>query len=86
MHTLTPQKPAAAAVAAPTAAEVQSSYAKQLADVPEFATYGPVLNSSSKLQSLTESETEYVVTCVKHIFSEHIVFQVGSNCCILLFI
>ena len=60
----------------PTAAETQSAYATQLADVPELAEYGPVLNSSSKPIQLTESETEYQVTCVKHIFQEHIVFQV----------
>jgi len=59
----------------PTAAEAQSAYANQLADVPELSSYGPVLNSSSKLAQLTESETEYQVTCVKHIFKEHIVFQ-----------
>ncbi|KAF8323388.1 Coatomer, gamma subunit [Clavulina sp. PMI_390] len=74
MHTLAPPKPVAAA-AAPTAAETASAYAKQLSEVPEFASYGPVLNSSSKPQPLTESETEYVVTAVKHIFREHIVFQ-----------
>ena len=27
---------------------------------------------------LTESETEYVVNCVKHVFNDHIVFQVSS--------
>jgi hypothetical protein len=60
----------------PTAAETQSAYAQQLADVPELARYGPVLNSTSKPVQLTETETEYQVTCVKHIFQEHVVFQV----------
>ncbi|KAI0803155.1 coatomer subunit gamma [Irpex lacteus] len=59
----------------PTNAEVQSSYAEQLAEVPEFANYGPALNSSTKPTQLTESETEYQVSVVKHIFKEHIVFQ-----------
>ena len=59
----------------PTAAETQSTYASQLASVPEFAPYGSVLSSTTKLVPLTESETEYFVTCVKHIFKEHIVFQ-----------
>jgi coatomer protein complex subunit gamma len=59
----------------PTAAETQSAYAQQLADVPELASYGRVLNSTSKPVQLTETETEYQVTCVKHIFKEHIVFQ-----------
>jgi len=61
--------------AAPSAAEKQSAYLEQLAEVPEFASYGPVLNSSPSAAQLTESETEYQVTCVKHIFKEHIVFQ-----------
>ena len=68
------------AIAAPvhrTAAETQSAYAQQLAEVSDFADYGAVLSSSNKPAALTESETEYVVTCVKHIFKEHVVFQVG---------
>ncbi|TFK77539.1 coatomer subunit gamma [Pluteus cervinus] len=68
-------KKAADAPPPPTAAETQSAYLQQLADVPEFASYGPVLNSSANAAALTESETEYQVTCVKHIFKEHIVFQ-----------
>ena len=68
-------KKVAEAPAAPTAAEQQSAYVQQLADVPEFASYGPVLNSSNPAQ-LTENETEYQVNCVKHIFTEHIIFQV----------
>ncbi|THV06534.1 Coatomer, gamma subunit [Dendrothele bispora CBS 962.96] len=59
----------------PTAAEIQSAFTQQLAEVPEFADYGSVLNSSATPSQLTESETEYQVTCYKHIFKEHIVFQ-----------
>ncbi|KAI0068048.1 coatomer subunit gamma [Artomyces pyxidatus] len=59
----------------PTAEETRSAYAQQLSEVPELASYGPVLNSSAKPVQLTESETEYQVSCVKHIFREHIVFQ-----------
>ncbi|KAJ7508610.1 coatomer subunit gamma [Mycena galericulata] len=59
----------------PSAAETQSAYAEQLAAVSAFASYGAILNSSAKPVQLTESETEYQVTCVKHIFKEHIVFQ-----------
>jgi coatomer subunit gamma len=62
----------------PTQAETQSAYEMQLAEVPEFASYGSVINSSSKPAPLTDSETEYQVTCIKHIFKEHIVFQVKS--------
>ncbi|KAJ7146237.1 adaptin N terminal region-domain-containing protein [Mycena epipterygia] len=59
----------------PSAAETQSAYAEKLAAVPAFASYGTILNSSAKPVQLTESETEYQVTCVKHIYKEHIVFQ-----------
>jgi len=57
-----------------TAEETRSSFAQQLAQVPELASYGAVINSSKPAQ-LTENETEYQVSCVKHIFREHIVFQ-----------
>ena len=60
----------------PSAAETQSQYAQQLSEVPEFADYGAVLSSSTKPAQLTERETEYQVSCVKHIFKKHIVFQV----------
>jgi coatomer protein complex subunit gamma len=59
----------------PTASDTQSSYAAQLAAVPELESYGSVLKSSARPIELTESETEYVVSAVKHIFAEHIVFQ-----------
>jgi len=42
--------------------------------VPELASYGAILNSSKPVQ-LTENETEYQVSCVKHVFREHVVFQ-----------
>ncbi|GAA6012131.1 hypothetical protein JCM10207_005141 [Rhodosporidiobolus poonsookiae] len=60
---------------AASASETQSAYAKQLAEVPEFSDYGSVLKSSPKPVELTERETEYVVSAVKHIFTEHVVFQ-----------
>lgn len=49
-------------------------YAQQLAQVPEFASCGKLF-CSTKVQALTESETEYMVKCVKHIFDEHVIFQ-----------
>jgi len=58
-----------------SALETRSAYIQQLKEVPELAAYGEVLGSSKSAQ-LTESETEYQVSCVKHIFTEHIVFQV----------
>ena len=60
----------------PSVAETQTQYAQQLAEIPEFASYGQVLHSSTKPAQLTERETEYQASCVKHIFDEHIVFQV----------
>ncbi|KAH8835640.1 coatomer subunit gamma [Flagelloscypha sp. PMI_526] len=70
---------AAEAAPAPTAAETQSAYLKQLEEVPEFASFGPVFNSSATPTQLTEPETEYQVSAVKHIFKEHIVFQLCSS-------
>ncbi|KAK6956176.1 hypothetical protein Daesc_001449 [Daldinia eschscholtzii] len=67
--------------AAPTGAEAQASaaaaaqkYAQELMSIPEMKEFGSVLKSSSVVE-LTEAETEYVVTVVKHIFKEHIVLQ-----------
>lgn len=42
--------------------------------IPEFAEYGQIFKSCHAVE-LTEAETEYKVTCTKHIFKEHIVFQ-----------
>lgn len=49
---------------------------EQLAAIPEFAHLGNLFKSSEKAVELTESETEYVVCCIKHTFQQHIVFQV----------
>lgn len=62
-----------------TAEETQSAFVQQLAQVPELASYGAVVNSSKSVH-LTEKETEYQVSCVKHVFREHIVFQVCISC------
>lgn len=53
----------------------QDVYAEQLAAVPEFANLGPLFKSSTLPVELTESETEYVVRCVKHVYSHYMVFQ-----------
>ena len=52
-----------------------------LSSIPEVAKLGPLFRSSDKPQDLTESETEYVVKCVKHAFANHIVFQVCVHAC-----
>ncbi|KAK3805154.1 MAG: coatomer gamma subunit appendage platform subdomain-containing protein [Benniella sp.] len=41
----------------------------------DFASFEPLFKSTAKPVELTKSETEYVVTCVKHVFAHHIVFQ-----------
>ncbi len=42
--------------------------------IPDLKAFGPVLKSSSTI-ALTESETEYVVSVVKHVFKDHVVLQ-----------
>eukprot|EP00540_Astrosyne_radiata_P020178 CAMPEP_0116861380 /NCGR_PEP_ID=MMETSP0418-20121206/22989_1 /TAXON_ID=1158023 /ORGANISM="Astrosyne radiata, Strain 13vi08-1A" /LENGTH=579 /DNA_ID=CAMNT_0004495993 /DNA_START=77 /DNA_END=1816 /DNA_ORIENTATION=+ len=42
--------------------------------IPELASLGRTFRSASAVQ-LTESETEYVVQCIKHIFPNHVVLQ-----------
>lgn len=49
-------------------------YSQQLAQIPELEAHGPVLRSSAIIE-LTESETEYVVSAIKHVFKNHIVLQ-----------
>jgi len=49
---------------------------EQLAAVPRLANLGPLFKSSHSPVELTESETEYIVRCVKHTFPHHVVFQV----------
>lgn len=57
-----------------TASAAAQKYQDSLLKIPEFTSYGSVLKSSAVVE-LTESETEYVVSVVKHIFKEHIVLQ-----------
>ncbi|KAI1322641.1 adaptin N terminal region-domain-containing protein [Xylariaceae sp. FL0255] len=66
---------------APTGAEAQASaaaaahkYAQELMAIPYLKEFGGLLKSSPVIE-LTEAETEYVVTVVKHIFKEHVVLQ-----------
>jgi len=64
----------AAADAAKDTAAATQKYAQQLSAIPELREFGPVLKSSGVVE-LTESETEYVVSGVKHLFKEHVVLQ-----------
>ncbi|KIV91814.1 hypothetical protein PV10_06312 [Exophiala mesophila] len=58
----------------PSAPMVAQKYTQIFSRIPELAAYGQVLRSSTVVE-LTESETEYVVSAVKHIFQEHVVIQ-----------
>lgn len=55
-------------------ASTTQKYAEQLAQIPELREYGSLLKSSAPVE-LTESETEYVVSAVKHVFKGHVVLQ-----------
>lgn len=57
-----------------SASAAAQKYQQEILRIPEMSAYGNVLKSSP-LVELTESETEYVVSVVKHIFKEHIVLQ-----------
>ncbi|MCJ1378714.1 coatomer subunit gamma [Xylographa soralifera] len=49
-------------------------YNQQMSAIPELKAYGILLKSSPVVE-LTESETEYAVSVVKHIFKDHVVLQ-----------
>lgn len=59
---------------AESALAAAQKHAEALMQIPELKAHGQVLSSSSPVE-LTESETEYVVTAIKHIYQEHIVIQ-----------
>ena len=71
-----PTKPAVNGSAEGLAASAASTqkYTEIFSRIPEIETFGPVLKSSRTI-ALTESETEYVVSVVKHIFKTNIVIQ-----------
>jgi hypothetical protein len=45
--------------------------------MPEFAHLAPIFKSLTPV-NLTESEVEYLVRWMKHVFSHYIVFQVSQ--------
>ncbi|MCJ1321583.1 coatomer subunit gamma [Xylographa vitiligo] len=49
-------------------------YNQQISAIPELKAYGNLLKSSPVIE-LTESETEYSVSVIKHIFKNHVVLQ-----------
>lgn len=50
------------------------NYAELISKIEEFKNYG-MLFKSVRPEQLTESETEYLCSVVKHIYKDHIVFQ-----------
>ena len=54
-----------------TTAEPSSN---ELYQIPAFAEYGCVIRSSHRTM-LTEEETEYVVSVIRHVFASHVVLQ-----------
>jgi coatomer protein complex subunit gamma len=66
--------PVSAAKAAAEKVSKQDAYTEKLSAIPEFAHLGTLFKSSPTVD-LTEADTEYVVKCVKHTFSNYIVFQ-----------
>nr|OQO25531.1 hypothetical protein B0A51_06569 [Rachicladosporium sp. CCFEE 5018]OQO26035.1 hypothetical protein B0A51_06720 [Rachicladosporium sp. CCFEE 5018] len=71
---ITNAKKAADSSLTSTARATNDKYAQQLSAIPEIASYGALLKSSSPVE-LTESETEYVVTALKHLYKDHLVLQ-----------
>lgn len=62
---------------APAAAADEEDLGKEVEANPAFASFGPRFKSC-KAVAVTEEDTEYDVSCVKHVFGEHIVLQ--FNC------
>uniref|UniRef100_A0A8D9BH58 Coatomer subunit gamma n=3 Tax=Cacopsylla melanoneura TaxID=428564 RepID=A0A8D9BH58_9HEMI len=54
---------------------VESYYEKLSAALPEIASLSGALFKSSAPVMLTESETEYLVRCIKHSFPSHLILQ-----------
>ncbi|XP_071050654.1 coatomer subunit gamma [Onthophagus taurus] len=61
----------------PVQATREETYLKEMATIPELQQLGPLFKSS-EIVELTESETEFVVRCIKHCYSKHLVLQ--FNC------
>lgn len=54
----------------------EESFAEKLAEMEELKGIPGPLYKSSESVELTESETEYVIKCIKHSFANHLVLQV----------
>lgn len=71
------QRAAAGANGVAPGAATSDAYTKLLNGIPEFAEFGQLFRSTAPVE-LTEAETEYSVSCVKHVYPAHLVFQ--FNC------
>jgi len=69
-------EPIAEPVKAKVTAPVGRSSAQldALANIPEIAKLGPLYKSCNPVD-VTETEAEYIVSCTKHVYSGHVVFQ-----------
>lgn len=72
--TATPSAAKAASSQPAASKEEPEDPAAALYAIPEIAKLGRVFRSTPPV-ALTESETEYVVSCIKHIFEHHVVLQ-----------
>jgi len=72
-----PLSPAVNSSSSDLSSKSEDTYSSLLASIPQFANLGPLFKSTKPIE-LTESETEYVVNVVKHIFNDHILLQ--FNC------
>lgn len=52
----------------------EENYSEKLSAIPSIQQLGPLFKSSDIVE-LTESETEYVVCCIKHCYTRHLVLQ-----------
>lgn len=55
-------------------AAAENPYLDVLASIPEFAELGPLFRSCPP-KPVSEEESEYQVSCVKHVYARHVVFQ-----------
>ena len=53
---------------------LKSEFEETLNTIPEFADLGPLFKSCEPME-LVEKEAEYTITCIKHVFGSHIVYQ-----------
>lgn len=61
-------------VAKPPAVSREENFKEKLDALPGIQQLGPLFRSSEVVE-LTESETEYVVRCIKHCYTQHVVLQ-----------